>query len=158
MTPTSATGASAEQGFTLVELMVALFIMGLAGGAVLLSVPNGRSQLAAEAEALGARLKRAQEEAILTNHPIDLSLTEDGYRFRTFARGRWSPLSDEPFAAHSWEAGVRGTLSAQDGRASLRFDPTGSADPGVVILTRETRRVRIRVQETGQVSIDAPAG
>ena len=45
--PTSATGAEArpEAGFTLIELMVVMFVIGLAGAAVLLTVPDGRPQV-----------------------------------------------------------------------------------------------------------------
>lgn len=42
-TPTSAT--SAERGFTLVELLVTLVILGLASAAVVLAMPDPRGEL-----------------------------------------------------------------------------------------------------------------
>ncbi|WP_303713439.1 type II secretion system protein, partial [Brevundimonas naejangsanensis] len=45
-----AASGSARQGFTLVELMVVIAIIGVAAGAVVLSMPDPRPTLAVEAE------------------------------------------------------------------------------------------------------------
>jgi len=51
-------------GFTLVELMVVIAIIGVAAGAVMLSMPDPRPTLAVEAERFAARLTLAREEAV----------------------------------------------------------------------------------------------
>lgn len=158
--PISATGARAgpEAGFTLIELMVTLVIVGLVAGAVVLTVPDGQPKLADEAERLAARLTRAREEAVLTNRGIDVSVTPQGYAFRALAKGAWTPIAEGPFVGGVWSEGVAVRLESADGRGSVRFDATGAAGPARVVMSRETRRIDIAVDEAGNVRIDAPAG
>ena len=53
------------RGFTLVELMVALAVIGLAGATVALTLPSGDDALARDAETFAARLAHARDEEIL---------------------------------------------------------------------------------------------
>ncbi|MFN3522492.1 MAG: GspH/FimT family pseudopilin [Phenylobacterium sp.] len=154
MTPTSATGAEAEAGFTLVELMVTLFVIGLAGAAVVLTIPDHRPPVSEEAERFAARLTRAKEEAVLTNRSVDVAVTGAGYRFRVYVRGAWAPLAEKPFGEARWSEGLKASLEADGGRTGVRFDPTGGADPAVITLTREARRARVSVDEAGNVRVE----
>src|SRR3546814_6836215 len=52
------------RGFTLVELMVVLVIVGLMGAAVVLTAPDDSRTLVREADTFAARLVHAGEEAI----------------------------------------------------------------------------------------------
>lgn len=153
--PTSATGVPerrARAGFTLVELLMVVAIIGLAAGAVVLSVPDPKSAVAAEAERFAARLVRAREEAILTNRPVAVEATARGYAFSVFDGAAWSPLTDGPFAPELWTEGA--TVSPSDAPVRLVFDPSGVADPASLTLAREGRSRRIVVDGAGEVSID----
>jgi len=154
--PTSATGADrrkAEAGFTLVELMVVLVVVGLISAAVLLTMPSG-ANVSREAEALGARLVRAKEEAILTNRSIAVSVGSDGYAFLARTRTGWSPLVEGPFKPVRWGEGV--VASAQPA-GEVRFESTGQAEPISVVLVRQSRRARVSVDAAGNVRIDGAA-
>lgn len=158
--PTSATGArpAAERGFTLIELMVTLFIIGLMAGAVVLTLPNGEPRLDRDAERFAARLKRAREEAVLTNRSVEVRLDARGYGFRTERRGRWSDLDAAPFTAQAWSEGVRMAVKSADGDPRVRFDATGAAGAAQVELARDRYRLVVRVDTAGNVTVDAPAG
>lgn len=165
---TSATGAeagpllplrgrkSAERGFTLVELLVAIAILGLLTSVIVLSLPESGGRLADEADALALRLRRAQEEAILTNRTVEVAVSPRGYAFRVQRAGAWAPLQDGPFEPVAFGEGVSAAVSGAEGRSAVRFDPTGVAEPAQVRLSKGTRAVAVSVDGQGQVSIDAP--
>ncbi len=147
-----------ERGFTLVELLVAIAILGLLTSVIVLNLPESGGRLADEADALAGRLRRAQEEAILTNRSVEVALSPAGYGFRVQRAGAWTPLQDGPFEARRWGEGVVAEVRGPDGRSAVRFDPTGAAEPAQVRLHKGRRAVAVSVDGQGQVSIHAPAG
>jgi len=166
MTPTSATGrpdraqaasrraasASAKgtrAGFTLVELMMTLVVIGLAAGAVVLATPDPRPAVGETAERFAARLVRAREEAILTNRLVAVSTDAGGYEFAGFDGATWTPLT-APFIRQPWDDGV------VPPRRPVRivFDATGGAEPAEVSLSRDGRSVAVQVDAAGEVTID----
>src|SRR5690606_39996616 len=88
-----ARGSEQRMGFTLVELMVVIAIIGVAAGAVVLSMPDPRPTLAVEAERLAARLTLAREEAVMTNRPVARHADTAGYGFESFERAGWTALN-----------------------------------------------------------------
>jgi general secretion pathway protein H len=145
------------RGFTLVELMVALAVIGLAGAAVVMTLPAGEDVLAGEADAFGARLAHARDEAILGMRTVEVGATAQGYEFRQRRFNGWQPLDGKAFAAVAWQPGTRPLLARGHDRASVRFDPTGASDPTTLVLQREDRRARITIGGGGEVDIDVGA-
>src|SRR3954470_17340021 len=69
-------------GFTLVELMVVLVILGLASAAVILTLPERGGSLSAEAERFAARAKAARDNAILDARAASVAIGPGGYEVR----------------------------------------------------------------------------
>ena len=156
MTPTSATGRVrtgwSRAGFTLVELLMVVAIIGLAAGAVVLSVPDPRPSVAEDAERFAARLSRAREEAILSNRPVAVETTPAGYGFMVFDGAVWAALDVGPFGPETWTAGT--TVSPAVGPVRIVFDPTGVADPAALTLTRERNSRTVTVDGAGEVTLN----
>lgn len=99
-TPTSATGICTDafarrarafrasgQGFTLLELLVVVTIIGVLAGAVVLSVGLARSEareIEHEVLRLSSLLDLAREEAIMQSREFAVLFAESGYRFYVF--------------------------------------------------------------------------
>lgn len=147
----SARGASLleREGFTLVELMATLAIIGLAAGAVMLTLPDTTPGVGDEAARLGARLTAAREEAVMTNRAVAIEADADGCAARVFDGSGWAPLTDGPFGAEVWADGT--TLKGEAVR--VVFDPTGVAEPATIILTRDRTTATVAVDGAGEVRI-----
>lgn len=144
-----ANDSAKRDGFTLVELMATLAIIGLAAGAVMLTLPDTTPRVADEAARLGARLTAAREEAVMTNRTVAIEATATGYAARVFDGAGWTPLNDGPFRPEIWAPGV--TLSGDAVRVA--FDPTGVAEPASIVLTRETATATVSIDGAGEVRI-----
>lgn len=142
------------RGFTLVELMAVLAVIGLAGAAVVLTLPGDGAAFAREADTFGARLVRAQEEAILGTRAIEVTVTADGYGFTRRRLGTWQPLQERPFGNVLWQDGTRPLLPRDREQVGFRFEPTGDAEPQSLTLQRDGRALRIAVDAAGKVLVD----
>ena len=149
---------AAAPGFTLVELAVALAIVGLLAGAVALTLPDDASAFQREGEAFAAQLARARDEAILGVRDVQVSADARGYEASRRGLGGWEPMRTAPFAAVAWRDGSRPLFQGERQRVTFRFDPTGAAQPAELDLVNGARRLRVRVDISGAVSIDAPQG
>ncbi|RZJ27227.1 MAG: type II secretion system protein GspH [Brevundimonas sp.] len=136
----------------MVELLMVVTIIGLAAGAVVLTVPDPKPAVAAEAERFAARLVRAREEAILTNRAVAVEASARGYAFSSFDGLQWAPLVDGPFGDEDWSEGA--TVSPSDPAVRVVFDPSGVADPATLTLARDGRSRTITVDGAGEVRVD----
>jgi general secretion pathway protein H len=86
------------RGFTLIEILVVIAILGVAAAAVALSVSTSDARLLQEETArLGALFRIAQNEARISGRALVWEADREGYRFRPL------PLpSDSAEAAREW--------------------------------------------------------
>ena len=141
-------------GFTLVELMVVLFIVGLMGAAVMLTAPGEGDVLARDADALATRLVRAQEEAILGTRAIQVVVDAAGHRVERQAFDRWEALDDAPFQAVAWTPGTAPAFDGAAERVTFRFDESGGARVAAVALQRDGQRTRVGVGDDARIHVE----
>ena len=145
--------AADARGFTLVELMVVLTIIGFISAAVVMAIPDPRGRVVEDADRFAARVAAARDEAVVTSAPMGLWVSASGYGFQRREAGQWTALEDEPFATANWKSGTR-ALVGKDGRQQIAFDGTGlPTDPLTVTLAREGERVSVSVDMAGKVMV-----
>jgi len=146
-TGTSRTHKSRRQGFTLVELLVVITVIGVAATAVVLSAPDPRPSVVVEGERLAARLVTARDEAILGNRSVAVMIDAQGYRFHSLDGAEWHPLNGS-LKASLWPEGISVTETLR-----VVFDPTGASEPAEVRLVKNNRVMTLNIDGAGEISI-----
>ena len=123
-----------DAGYTLVELLVVLVVLGIMLGMVSLSAaPDPRARLNRDAERLETLFALAAEEAQLRARPIAWRADDKGYAFWMRDGTQWNVMDrDAQFRPRAWDAGpVRLTLATNDApRWSVNAASNGAADDG----------------------------
>ena len=93
--PAQTTTAPQSAGFTLLELLVVLVVVGIMLGLVSMNAfPNKRQALLADAQRVGLLLQLAREEAIVRNRPVAFELDNAQFRFYIRTNNSWQLLTD----------------------------------------------------------------
>jgi general secretion pathway protein H len=130
-----------ENGFTLIETLVVLVILGLALGIVAGFVNRGRAglDLTTAADRLATTLRLARAGAIARQAPVVFTTLANGHGYRLDGAGHALPPS---------------LLLSMGGSAAIRFAPDGSSSGGTVRLTEAGKVRLLRIDWlTGRVTI-----
>ena len=147
---------SAEHGFTLVELMVVVTIIGLASASVVWAMPDPRGRVQDEAVRFAARVRAAHDLAIVEARPVSVWVTGGGYGFDRRLTGGWTPIAEKPMRVERWSEGTRASVGDASGRVRVTFDPTGLTDrPAAIRLDRDGVGAVVNIDADGSVHADA---
>jgi len=136
-------------GFTLIEILVVIALLGIAAAVVALSVSSSDARLVREEAArLAALFRIAQDEARVTGRAMVWEADVKGYRFRPLDEAAERDWNDEilrerawPFEVHSIEGSrilfgrepllepARLHLSTAGGEVRLALDALGNLKP-----------------------------
>lgn len=140
-----------RNGFSLVEMMVVLFVMGVLAASVVLLLPGDADRLRRDSERFAARASAARDEAIASGSPVALVVNGAGYYFEERHDGSWGPAQGRGLALTNWSAGT----ATSTGRARLVFDPVGLASSELRLrLSRGEAARTITIARNGTVRAD----
>ncbi|MEM7493254.1 MAG: GspH/FimT family pseudopilin [Pseudomonadota bacterium] len=146
-----------EQGMTLVEVMMVVFLIGLTSSIVVFTLPERAKPIERAADTFARDVKMAADRAILTGRVQGIDVLERGY-----AQVEWKPETQ------SWDQlrgrqGQRDELQLRlinvsepgdDVGPELRFDPTGVNSAFDLELVVEGERMRLTLSPDGDVARD----
>jgi general secretion pathway protein H len=95
---TPSTNAIRSGGFTLVEIVVVVFIIGVIVTIATLSIGQHSDRyIEDEAKRLHHLIRLATEEAVSRGQEMSLLVTQTGYSFAMLQGPKWEPVTDDPF-------------------------------------------------------------
>jgi len=142
-----------EAGFTLVELMVVLALLGLATAAVVLSLPPSGGGASVQATRFAARVAALRDAAVIDGRPHGLWVTASGYGFEQRVAGQWQPLNDSRLARADWAGGTAVTVNGT-AQGRLAFDRVGlPTAPLRIDFTSGGTSASVIIDASGEVAV-----
>ena len=142
-------------GFTLLEILVVVIIIGVLASVFLLSVDKGeQDQVQDQAHRFAALVRLAGQEAMLGSRDMAVELFADGYRFVVNEDQQWRPVEDNVLSPQqlpegmSWQIHIDGAASASattDEVQRIYLFSTGEMTPFEVILGVEDQDGSYRI-------------
>jgi general secretion pathway protein H len=158
-----------QQGFTLVELLVVLVVMGIALGIVVVQLmPDDRAALREEAARLALLLENAGLEARSSGRSMAWSAENNGYLFwKKNNYNDWARIEDDSmFRPRKLPEGTRiGEITLEDQPLKpgeqIALSASAYAPPFRIKISNATASATINGKSTGEVIVqllEAPAG
>ena len=134
-------------GFTLVEILIVIAILGIAAAVVALSVSRSDARLLQEETArLGALFRIAQDEARITGRALVWEADLEGYRFRLLDEEAARDWNDEVLRPRAWPFAVRGI---EGGRIVFGREPL--LDPATLRIATAEHEARLALDAFGNL-------
>jgi len=146
-----------EAGISLVEVLVAVFIVGLMSSLVVLTIPRDAPAERKFAGALGDIIRDSIDRSVLRGVPVAIDIRNNVIRVHDWKGSGWNVDSsfkfeiDDKIVAQQIEP--YDPYRAEE-KPELICDPTGLVSPAVFRITGASERWEVIVTESGDVQLD----
>jgi general secretion pathway protein H len=114
------------RGFTLIEILVVMLVIGIAVGVIGFSFSASNSYYSANAYAqrVAQRIEMARDRAIQSNSEWGMFVEEDNYRFANFdpINGEWFDFTNKPFNAEKTNYTLNFKVTIEDYPGQVESD------------------------------------
>jgi general secretion pathway protein H len=126
-------------GFTLIEILVVLFIVAIMSGVVVANLPSfaQSGDFDMETQRLKRLLDLLRLESQIQDTEYGFMPSREGYEFMRFdeQEGRWQRLDESPFGPRKLPVNFRLTVNVEDIGFSLGEDADTNRVPPIMILS-----------------------
>jgi general secretion pathway protein H len=148
-------------GFTLVEIMVVMVIIGVTLGlASLNAIPSPHQDLQKEAQRLSLLLQLARDEAIVRNRLVTFEATPERYHFLVRNETRWDAITGDDLLREREFKNAPVALVLEPGSAGtqnplrITFGREPVDKPFVLTLAAGSNTVAIRADGVGHFTVE----
>jgi len=147
---------SNNAGFTLVEIMTVLVIIGLVTSVAILTMPTPKSGIEIQANKLTAELNALSQDGLISGRVNAVGFSKDGYTLYSYRDGQWEErLSDD------WDDGYRLQYTRNETAVDIPktitpgilFQPTGLSTPFELTLSSRDITYAIKTEGNGRVEL-----
>lgn len=156
-----ARAVSRSAGFTLIEVVVVLLLIGIISALVVVNAaPDDRQQVRSESERLAALFEQASMDARVSGETIAWSSDGRGYRFQEKSPDSdWTDMDGDVYRPRELPKNMEiqtadvGQVGLAAG-AQLLFRPSGINPPYDVVMTLQHLRMRISGDIMNRVTVE----
>jgi general secretion pathway protein H len=145
-----------QKGFTLIEVMITLLVIGIMMAGVGLATGGFRQRdLEFEAERLAQLFSLAREEAQVRGRPVRLVTDEIGFQFESFSENQWRLIRDDALLRQrKWEQTTQVKIETLDkSEGSIEFGREQIDAPFTIRLTRDLAVVTVTSDGMGRFQV-----
>ena len=156
-----ATGSckNAAQGFTLLEVLVVIFIIALSTSLAVVTLGrDDQSQVDQQARQLLEDFTFARDLALNQHRLVGWHPSAEGYYFsQRDSRGQWQKYTSRGLPERHWASGIQlkespqglDALDSENSPPALVFFPSGEVTPAnlTLVMNESQRRLRVRAQQ-----------
>lgn len=153
-------------GFTLIEMLVVMVIIGIILSFATLGISHGETPLKQEAQRLASLVKLARFEALLQTQAMGLFFDSESYHFYQFQEQHWQSLEDDDvFRPRFLQGPLQLTLNIDNMPVPLekcKINPClpqllllsdGESTPFEIILTADHLSYHLMGTATGEITL-----
>ncbi|MCU7940978.1 MAG: prepilin-type N-terminal cleavage/methylation domain-containing protein [gamma proteobacterium symbiont of Bathyaustriella thionipta] len=150
-----------NQGFSLIEIMIVVLIIGISASMAVLYIDNSDDRLKSEAKRLLGMTQLVRDDAIITGRSLAMIVERTNYYFSFLENGKWLPLSAKPFKkiTVSDDIQLRFILSDKRDDSSKQpanlfyFLPTGETSEFQVWISNADTQYHLSSTPLGELSL-----
>ncbi len=143
---------ASESGMTLVEALVALFIMALASAMIVLTMPPRPAPIEVAIFRLADLAETARDAALVKGSWTGIVGEDERYQIVNFRDGAWIPSSARPVRIEG-ELQLKDERERDDPSPLLQFGPTGTAREETVTLQIGINERSLTVSRSGEIAL-----
>ena len=145
-----------EAGFTLVEILCVLLILGLMSSMVVLSMPRPKPAIEKQAERLTFEINALAQDGLISGAVTAAGFSKDGYALYAFENSEWTER-----AAGEWQDSYRMTLTRASAKLELPkktepiilFQPIGLSTPFEFTLSDRDTKYALKTSGDGRIEL-----
>ena len=146
--------SAGEAGFTLLEMMMVLLIIGLMSTGVLLAIPDKKPEAQNYVENLVRRLNQAAQNSMISGQPAGLGLTRDGYTLYSYDNEIWAAVHSQDWPENinlRYEKDNRRLELPKEALPVILFEPTGQSDIFALSLSQADKQFSLYSQGDSRI-------
>lgn len=149
-----------ETGFTLIEVVVVLLLMGVVSALVVVNVaPDDQKQVRLESQRLASLFEQAGMEGQVSGNVVAWSSDGAEYSFQEQTpNGEWVAMSEDIYRPHDLpknmilETAAVGQVGMTPG-GRLMFNPSGINAPFDIVMTKQRTNMKISSDVMNRVTV-----
>lgn len=145
-------------GFSLTEVLMAVFIISLASTFVIIAGPKPDSPLETQAKAIVQVLDDASEHAMISGLPVGFEIDGESYSTLLWNGSEWKTSTQTTKMKPGVRSDRQKSLLSAQGEApavpTVIFDPTGLAEGKAVLLSDGRTKIAIVIEQDGSTNLE----